>query len=212
LPPADSTWKPGDDPARLCKVEQPQRADAGLLAAVANAEIGRVAAAAMGAEAFVQVWWVQLLLKPGAAGVDGPQVGWHQDLSYWGNWAEGSELATAWLALSEVDEEAGPMRFVPGSHAWGLRPGGDFYGQEPDVLRERLGAGREWREVPATLPPGGFSLHHRLLIHGSGANVGPRDRLSLALHLRTEKSRVAEGAWEARYLGDPAVCPVIWRA
>ena len=38
-------------------------------------------------------------------------------------WEEGSELLTAWIALTDVTERSGPMRFVRGSHRWGSHGG-----------------------------------------------------------------------------------------
>jgi len=218
-PPPDSNWKPGDDVRRLCKIEQPQRADRAVLEAISSPALGRLAAAATGAREFVQAWWVQLLIKPPESAAQNTQVGWHQDESYWSGWEQGSELFTAWLALDVVAEDSGPMVFVPGSQRWGLRPGGDFYGQDLEALQEKLttgaggGGGTDaWRELPVCLPAGGFSLHHRLLIHGSRTNRSSRDRLGLAIHLRTERSQPKDGAWEARYLDDPTTCPKIWKA
>ena len=212
--PAPSPWKPGVDLKALCKVEQPQRADTALLDAVSAPELGQVIAAAVGAKEFVQVWWVQLLHKPGDGGNAGPKVGWHQDLTYWTGWDPDSELFTAWLALDDVGPDSGPMRYVAGSHRWGLRRGGDFFAQDLAGQRAAIGlpAGETWREAALTVPAGGFGLHHRLLVHGSGANTSPRPRLSLAIHLRTERSSHKPGTWEAEFLDDPATCPVIWRA
>ena len=33
-------------------------------------------------------------------------IGWHQDRTYWQEWDDGSELFTAWIALSDVTAEA----------------------------------------------------------------------------------------------------------
>ena len=87
----------------------------------------------------VQVWWTQLLYKPPqAAAPTNTTIGWHQDRSYWGAWEEGSELFTAWVALSDVTAESGPMKFVRGSHRWGFLEGSDFYGQDNEALRKEL--------------------------------------------------------------------------
>ena len=51
---------------------------------------------------------------------------------------EGSELFTAWVALSDVTAEAGPMRFVRGSHGWGLLDDGGFYRQDLDDQRDAI--------------------------------------------------------------------------
>lgn len=205
-------WNPGDNPLALCKVEQPQLANHALREAVSSPLLGELAAAATGAD-LVQVWWVQLLYKPAAPTSTGAitNVGWHQDLAYWEAWEEGSEVFTAWLALSDVTPDAGPMVFVPGSHGWGLLKGGDFFGQDQNSLRESLSipTGEEWHEVADVLPAGGVSFHHRLLFHGSHQNVSNRPRLSLAIHLRTGKSTPKPGSWVAGYLDCPEICPVI---
>ena len=156
-PPQPSRWNPGDDPNELCKIELPQQADLGIRALVSHPDLGRWAARVTGAR-MVQVWWTQLLYKPpqpeeGEAELN---IGWHQDRHYWRAWDEGSELFTAWVALSDVTAEAGPMRFVRGSHGWGLLDDGGFYRQDLDDQRDAIPVpdGRSWEEVPALLPAG----------------------------------------------------------
>jgi ectoine hydroxylase-related dioxygenase (phytanoyl-CoA dioxygenase family) len=46
-------------------------------------------------------------------------VGWHQDWQYWRYWEDDSELFTAWIAISDVQEDLGPVSFLVGSHQWG---------------------------------------------------------------------------------------------
>jgi len=207
-------WNPGDNPLSLCKIEIPQLGNHALREAIASSRLGEIAAAVTGAS-MVQVWWVQGLYKPGVG--DGPveavtNVGWHQDQSYWQPWEEGSELFTAWLALSDVNPESGPMVFVPGSHQWGLIPGSNFHGQDQEAIRAGIAIpeGGAWTEVPATLPPGGVSFHDRLVIHGSYPNRTRLPRRSLAIHMRTEKSQIGRTQGFAKYLQRPEICPVIF--
>ncbi len=210
--PAGRLWNPGDDPRKLCKIEQPQLGSHALREALRSPLLGQLAQAVTGAR-MVQVWWVQLLSKPGTPDAAGAatNVGWHQDLSYWGSWQQGSELFTAWLALSDVSLHSGPMVFVPGSQRWGLLPGGNFFGQDQDALRAAIAIpeGESWREVPVVLPPGGVSFHHHTLFHGSRQNVTERPRRSLAIHMRTEKSAIDPAQGFARYLDRPEICPII---
>ena len=215
--PEPSPWNPGDDLGALCKIEMPQVADPAVWDLVAHPEIGRRAAEATGAHA-VQVWWVQLLYKPTSLPEDAPRtnVGWHQDRQYWGAWEDGSELLTAWVALSDVAIESGAMRFVRGSHRWGLVEGGDFYGQNhgAQMTEIRTHEQRDWEEVPAILPAGGLSLHHHLTLHASGPNVSAVPRRSFAIHLRTDRSAPRRGQRQGltRDLDDMTYCPVVYGA
>ncbi len=206
-----SGWSHSTSPTVLTKIEQPQLASHTLREVLANTLLGKIAAAAIGAQ-MVQVWWVQGLVKPGTQGEQAATtVGWHQDKTYWSDWQPESELFTAWLALSDVTEEAGPMVFVPGSHRWGMLPGGDFFAQDQVALRAaiKLPAGEQWTERLDILPAGCVSLHHQQLFHGSNANHSASPRLSLAIHLRTERSVPKSGSWVAKYLDRHEICPVI---
>src|SRR5204862_4210572 len=142
------------------KIEQPQFASQALRELLRYPALGQLAASVTGAER-VQVWWVQLLVKPALppGTPAATNVGWHQDRYYWGAWEEGSELFTAWIALSDVGEECGPMRFVRGSHRWGLVPENDFFQQDLSGQRSAISlpSGETWQEVAAILPPGGVS-------------------------------------------------------
>jgi len=216
VPPQPSYWNPGDDPQKLVKIEMPQVANRALMEVVGHPALGRFAAALTGA-AMVQAWWVQLLIKPPVA-VDGkasPHVGWHQDRQYWQQWEEGSELFTAWVALSDVTPEAGPVKHLRGSHRWGLLGQGNFYTEDYERQGRQIAvpAGETWEEVEATLPPGGVSLHHQLTLHGSGSNHSGAPRRSLAIHLRSEKSRPVDNLRQGltAFIDDPTYCPVLYR-
>lgn len=213
--PVGGCWKPGDAPNRLCKVEQPQRASRAIFDVVSQPALGRLAAEATGAS-MVQVWWVQMLYKPSIDDVgDGPtRVGWHRDRDYWGDWEPGSEIFTAWVALSDVGEDCGPMVFVQRSHRWPGALKSDFFGQDLDNQRRaiRPPPGETWDEAPAILPAGGASLHDDLTIHGSGLNTSGRPRRSLAIHMRTQASRPVGDKRESltAFIDDPQTCPVIF--
>jgi ectoine hydroxylase-related dioxygenase (phytanoyl-CoA dioxygenase family) len=210
------TWKPGDDPAKLCKIENPQLASRAVQAFLRHKPLGELVAAVTGARR-VQVWWVQLLYKPPtppAQGFTNTAVGWHQDLQYWSKWEDESELITAWVALSDVTADSGPMRFARGSHRWGFLNQGDFFGQDNQSLRSRIRPplGEAWDEVPALLPAGGVSLHPKLTFHASDPNVSAAPRRSFAIHLCLNDARPKSGPdmWIAKHLHEPEICPVIY--
>lgn len=214
-PPCPSPWNPGDDPNKLCKIEQPQFASQAIYDLVSHPALGELAAAVTGAKR-VQAWWVQLLVKPPSVEgtPSGTNIGWHQDRYYWRIWEEGSELFTAWVALTDVREDCGPMLFLRGSHRWGFRNEGDFFTQDIEAQKQdiHLPEGAQWAEVPAVLPPGGVSFHHNLTFHGSGPNRSGRLRCSFAIHLRTENSRPVDDRREglSQYIDDLTLCPVLY--
>jgi hypothetical protein len=215
-PPRPSPWNPGDDPNQLCKIEQPQFANRAVRELVGHPALGELAAAITGAT-MVQAWWVQLLYKPPYIGDPHAKtnVGWHQDRYYWRQWEEGSELFTAWVALSDVEADCGPMRFVRGSHHWGFRNQGDFFEQDVTGQRSAIAVpeGQQWEEVPALLSAGGVSFHDSLTFHGSEQNTSGRPRRSFAIHLRTQNSRPVEDRRQGltEFIDDTDLCPILYR-
>ena len=212
--PNPSPWNPGDDPNSLCKIEMPQRANRHIMELIKHPKLGQWIADVVGAS-WLQVWWVQLLYKPPVSeNAEIVNIGWHQDRQYWSAWEENSELFTAWVSLSDVSLDAGPMRFVKGSHIWGNLDSGDFFGRNLDDLRENIEIPEEceWIEKPAVLGPGGVSCHDFRTLHGSGPNTTSYPRRSFALHMRTNKSaprdELREGLTE--YIDDFSICPVIF--
>ena len=217
--PLNSWAGPNDTPGKLSKIDQAHVADRTIFETIAHPAIGEWVAALTGAKR-VQVWAVQMLHKPPGGDARGA-VGWHQDLYYWNTWWQpNSDVFTAWLAISDVREESGPMHFVPGSHRWGLLEGSDFFGSVDESKRKiALPPKAEWKDVSGAMPAGAFSLHHRLTFHGSQPNLSDSPRRSLAIHLCTEKAvpipnrniDTQGGGYD--YLGhldNPAICPVIY--
>jgi non-heme Fe2+,alpha-ketoglutarate-dependent halogenase len=106
---------------------------------------------------------------------------WHQDSTYFG--LRPYEHVTAWLALSNVPKQAGPMEFAVGSHIRGQLQ------QRSGVVQNSVNtAGQiivEWFDQSQTefgvLKPGQFSLHHTCTVHQSGPNQSAERRVGLAL-------------------------------
>ena len=214
-PPVGSAWNPGDDPGKFCKIEQPQFADQAIYDLVSHSVLGAWAAQLTGAT-MIQAWWVQLLCKPPASPSrpGDTKVGWHQDRSYWTCWTADSTLLTAWVALSDVGPDCGPMKFLRGSHRWGFKEGlSDFFGQDLDQQRQRIAAfGAAWDEVDVLLPAGGVSFHDRLTFHASHVNTSPHPRCSLAIHLRSERcwpEPKLPSSMLRSFTDQPDLCPVL---
>ena len=210
--PPHSGSKPGDPADRLIKIDQPHLSDLTIRSFISHPEIGKWAAAVTGAE-MIQVWAVQLLVKPPGSGEYG-HIGFHQDMQHWTKWFRG-EVFTAWVAVTDVNEASGPMTFVRGSHKWGLNENDSFF-RDPnhDAQAEAIPRpeGTDWEEVPALMPAGAISFHHRLTYHGSRSNTSLLPRKSFAIHLRTEKSEPLDtmGMYYNQNLDNKEVSPVIY--
>jgi ectoine hydroxylase-related dioxygenase (phytanoyl-CoA dioxygenase family) len=75
-----------------------------------------------------------------------------------------------------------------------------------------LDPGQAWSETSAILSPGGVSFHDDYTLHGSGPNISGAPRRSLAVHMRTERSRPVDDTRTglAAFIDDPELCPVIF--
>jgi len=210
-----SFWKPGDNPTMLRKLDNPHLVDSVIHQTIRHPNLGKWAAALHPGCKLVQVWAVQLLYKP-PGDMEKGSVGWHQDQDYWsGWWKKGSTLFTAWVGISDVPMESGPMLFARKSHEWGHLDRGDFFGQNLEATKQKIrdASGQPWEEAPDVMPAGGVSFHHRLTVHGSRPNQSAKPRISFAIHLRTEDSWPAETPhFYNEHLDDEKICPVIWRA
>ena len=109
------------------------------------------------------------------------------------------------------------MVFIKGSQKLGkVINSGDFFSHNNDDLKKKIQmeASCTWEEVPATLPAGGFSLHHRYTLHGSYENISSQARRSFALHLRTNKSKpneITSPYTKPENLNNQRICPVIYK-
>lgn len=212
VPPHALHFTPEDGPEKLRKVDQPHLCDDAVFELISHPAIGEWAAGIVGAK-WIQAWAVQLLVKPPGRGGKG-LVGWHQDKHYWPYWD--GEAFTAWVALSDVTEDSGPVRYVVGSHRWGFLEGSDFFGTDDAEQKAKLQLpdGVEWREGAAVMKPGQVVFHHRLTLHGSGPNLSNLPRRSFAIHLRTENCRPLFGVTDFEYyienLEDPRNAPVLY--
>ncbi len=109
------------------------------------------------------------------------QVAWHQDLPHWN--LVPSEALTAWVALTDSNGANGCVRVIRGSHRNGSRA--SDADRDPNSL---LSAGLKFDvadeeargSVPLVLKSGQFSLHHGMLVHGSGENRTAAPRLGIA--------------------------------
>ncbi|MGF1430812.1 phytanoyl-CoA dioxygenase family protein [Kitasatospora sp. LaBMicrA B282] len=116
----------------------------------------------------------------------GPEFQWHQD---WGGvYAPGEEYGlepplhfSFWIAISDVTEESGCVRFIPGTRAvLPAQPVGP--GKRATLLIPREQVDEE-RAVSMPLRPGQCVVFTDRALHASGLNTSGADRLGLAVRL-----------------------------
>lgn len=121
---------------------------------------------------------MQYFNKPPGIGLPTPA---HQDGFYFK--LDPCEALTMWMALEPVDEENGCVRYIPGSHRWGLRPHGStgtlgFSQGITDFPRD----GEIELEIAFPAQPGDLLAHHALTVHRADGNSSPiRSRRALGL-------------------------------
>ncbi len=121
-------------------------------------------------------------------------VSWHQDATYWG--LSTDDVITAWVAFADAPVESGAMKFWPGSHLKNQLEHRDTFDQNNLLTRgqEIAVAVPDGAGVDVTLKAGEMSLHHVLLVHGSGPNTTDDRRIGFAIryippHVRQLKVR-----------------------
>lgn len=104
--------------------------------------------------------------KPAHIGAPTPP---HQDGYYF--MIEPCEAVTMWLALEDVDEENGCVRYIPGSHKHGMRPHGrtKTLGFSQEITD--YGSPEEMAiEIPFPAKAGDLLVHHALTVHRADGN------------------------------------------
>ena len=96
-------------------------------------------------------------------------VSFHQDAKYIG--LEPHNWVTAWIAVTNSNEENGCMRMWPGSHKEDLKNHEQKFDEDNLLTRGQTISNVPIEETdPVILKAGQMSLHHPTVIHGSGLN------------------------------------------
>jgi len=107
-------------------------------------------------------------------------VSFHQDAKYIG--LEPHNWVTAWVAVTDSNEENGCMRMWPGSHKDNIK----FHNQKFDE-NNLLTRGQTVenvpinKTVPVVLKAGQMSLHHPAIVHGSDLNKSKDRRIGFVI-------------------------------
>ena len=107
-------------------------------------------------------------------------ISWHQDGKYQG-WNPCNSI-TAWIAITNVNEENGCMRMWPGSHQNDFKDHKDTFDADNLLTRGQTIAEVPLVEtVPVILKAGQLSLHHPMTVHASGPNLSKCRRIGFAI-------------------------------
>ena len=120
---------------------------------------------------------LQYFNKPAGTGMPTPP---HQDGYYF--MLEPNEAVTMWMALEDVDEENGCVRYVPGSHRHGLRAHARTKTLGFSQGMTDFGPADKAIEIACPARPGDLLVHHALTIHRADGNSS-RDRSRKAIGL-----------------------------
>ena len=118
--------------------------------------------------------YCQLFNKPARVGIQTPP---HQDAYYIP--LKPNEALTMWLALNDVDEENGCLRYIPGAHKKGIRPhqASNIYGFSQGITD--FGKNDLEKEVACPAAIGDLVIHHWSMVHRADPNTSNRERWGL---------------------------------
>ncbi|MBC6417391.1 MAG: phytanoyl-CoA dioxygenase family protein [Prochloron sp. SP5CPC1] len=212
ISPADPSWTAEEGNDVLCRISMPYFASQAVRDLIEHPALAKFVAEVTGSEV-LQAWWNVYFSQPPTMQSE-TYIGVHQDFAYWTElWDNSDGLFTAWIALNDVRQNSGALHYAAqtnknrGEHNFFFE--GDLNNQIQIVRQAHKG---EWREELALLPAGGISIHHGLTYHWSGLNTSSQPIINIAIHLRSEKSKLLKKERKTRYIDQFDKCPVIYGA
>ena len=107
-------------------------------------------------------------------------VSFHQDAKYIG--LEPHNWVTAWIAVTDANEENGCMRMWSGSHKDELKYHNQKFDENNLLTRGQTVENVPIKETtPVILKAGQMSLHHPTIVHGSGLNRSSDRRIGFVI-------------------------------
>jgi len=107
-------------------------------------------------------------------------VSWHQDAKYIG--FEPHNWVTAWLAITDANEENGCMRMWSGTHKEKIREHKNTFNTSNLLTRGQTVQNVPLEDTaPNELKAGQLSLHHPMIVHGSTPNRSNYRRIGFVI-------------------------------
>ncbi len=156
--------------------------------------------------ASVRLFHDQLVTKPPYNPMVPANVGWHTDKAYWTTCSSAS-MITAWIPISDVPDERGPLAVWDASHLWpGVEDLHSFTAVDLGSIEDRFRArGLEPKILTLPMRRGQVSFHHCRLVHGGFANRAATPRYGYAIHMQDAQNRYRrppEGAGRTGHIND----------
>tara|TARA_Y100001960_G_C14617657_1_gene799068 strand:+ start:394 stop:1170 length:777 start_codon:yes stop_codon:yes gene_type:complete len=211
--PEERFWNVGDDPENIIKIDKPHLSNNIIKKLITSSKLGKCLAEITKSNK-IQVWHSQSVWKPPGGSKKG-NAGWHRDIQYWPFWEPGG-VFTAWIALTDVHKNSGPVRFILGSHKWSNIKGLDFFDKDI-ILQNKIihTHTKDFKIKSSIINKGQLSIHNSGIYHSSNENKTDKPRVGMVVHFSTDKAKtisVAGGLsnYLENNLNDKDICPIIY--
>ena len=151
--------------------------------------------------------------KPAGGGTKG-NAGWHRDIQYWPFW-EAPGVFTAWIALTDVFSNSGPVRYILGSNHWNEIKGVDFFNNDIESQDKTIQQKhKDYKVVNAEISSGSIAIHGSKTYHSSIKNTSGAPRVGMVVHFATDQAKrinlVDKHSNYLDMLSDQSICPIIY--
>ena len=210
--PENRFWNLGEDQKKIIKIDKPHLSSKVLYSLITQKNFGQILAKKTNSRK-IQVWHSQGVWKPSGGGTKG-NAGWHRDIQYWPFW-EAPGVFTAWIALTDVFSNSGPVRYILGSNHWNEIKGVDFFNndivsQDKTIKKKH----KDYKVVSAEISSGSIAIHGSKTYHSSIKNTSGSPRVGMVVHFATDQAKrinlVDKHSNYLDMLSDQSICPVIY--
>jgi len=212
IEPENRFWNVGEDPKKIIKIDKPHLSSNALHNLITQENFGKILAKITKARK-IQVWHTQGVWKPTGGGLKG-NAGWHRDIQYWPFW-EPYGIFTAWIALTDVFSNSGPVRYIAGSHHWNEISGVDFFNNDIEcqdkIIKQKHS---NYKIVKAQIASGSIAIHGSKTYHSSVNNTSGSPRVGMVVHFSTDQAKkiniTDKHSDYLDILKDQSICPIIY--
>jgi len=180
-----SVQKNKNDPGKFVATKNMSRENSDIMDFVIRSPAAEIAGQLMDLKE-VRFFYDQLFVKePGTLA----PTAWHNDLPFWP--LNGNQIASVWIALTDIPKENSGLVYVSGSHKWetmyypepATPDAFDEYVIDPDIKKLEHSPmfhenfdNPDYHFLSWDMKAGDCLVHHPLAVHGSGKNESQINR------------------------------------